>query len=325
MLDLRKFILHLLFYFAVFIAAFIFAPFLGSSEISLIKAVTDSSSVDFLIFFNQRLPRVLTGLFCGAGLGVCGSCLQVILKNPLAEPYILGISGLSSLFLSASIVLLNSFIPPGIASFAGALCAVFIIDYAFNHFNGDSGATILSGVSLNILSASLILFLKYFATPDKLVLVERWFMGSLDVLGFENLYWLFGIVGAGIVIVFIFSRELNIIGFDINIASSRGFNPEKIRRAVFFATGVMASVVVWIAGPVGFVGLIIPHFVRFISGPDMRIVIWGSAFLGGGFLVLCDLIARIVIAPAEIPVGIITAITGSPVFLFILFKLGKKN
>ena len=219
----------------------------------------------------------------------------------------------------------NNLIPAQFAAFAGALAAVFIIDYAFVKFRGDSSATILAGVSINILSSSMILFLKYFASPDKLVMVERWFMGSLDVLGFDNIFSLFFLICAGISVIYLFSVELNILGFDAEIARTRGINPEKTRRFVYLATGIISASVVWIAGPVGFIGLIIPHIVKKISGNDMRILIPGSAFLGGGFLVICDIFSRIIIAPAELPVGIVTAITGSPVFLIILFNLKKKN
>jgi iron complex transport system permease protein len=325
MISEKKFIIHIFVYSLIFITCAASAPFIGATKLSFADILNDSSSIDFSIFFNQRLPRVLTGILCGAGLSAAGACLQVILKNPLAEPYILGISGFSALFLCISIVVLNSVVPSGIASFAGALTAVFIIDYTFNAFKGDSGSTILAGVSLNILSGSMILFLKYFASPDKLVLVERWFMGSLDILGYDNLFILFLLVFGGIIFVYIFASELNILGFDSNIAGTRGFDPDKVRRKVFLASGMIASAVVWIAGPIGFVGLIIPHIVRQISGNDMKIVLPGSALLGGGFLVLCDIFSRILIAPAELPVGIITSVTGSPVFLFILFKMRKKN
>ncbi|MDY0132447.1 MAG: iron ABC transporter permease [Desulforegulaceae bacterium] len=315
---------HLLFYFGIFLLSGLTSPFFGSSEISLKEIITNPEGADFLILFYQRIPRIITGLLCGAGLGVTGACLQVVLKNPLAEPYVLGISGISSLFLSFSIIVLNGLIPSGIASLTGALLAVFIIDFSFRAFKSDSDSTILAGVSLNILSASLIMFLKYFASPNKLVAVERWFMGNLDVIGYDNLIWLFLICFSGILLVFFKAEELNIMGFDVNLAVSRGINPVKIRRIIYFATGLITAGVVWIAGPVGFVGLIIPHIVKSISGNEMKTVILGSAFLGGGFLVLCDIFSRILIAPAELPVGIITSISGAPVFLYILFRMKKK-
>ncbi|PID77790.1 MAG: iron ABC transporter [Deltaproteobacteria bacterium] len=311
---------HIVFYFLIFAAAVLLAPFSGSSSISINNIISNPDSLDYIIFFNQRVPRVITGMFCGAGLAVSGSCLQIILKNALAEPYILGVSGFGALFLSVSIIFFENIIHPGLASLTGCLCAVFIIDYCFRYFRGDSGSTILAGVSLNILSASLILFLKYFATPEKLISLERWYMGSLDVIGFDNLLWLIIPVISGIFIIVLFSRELNIMGFNLASAHARGFDPERIRRILYCATGIISSVIVWTAGPVGFVGLIIPHIVKYISGHDMRIVIMGSAFLGGAFLVICDILARIIIAPAELPVGIITALAGSPVFLIILFR-----
>ncbi|MCB9481031.1 MAG: iron ABC transporter permease [Desulfobacteraceae bacterium] len=316
---------HILIYFFVFVLTGVVSPFFGSSDISLTNIITDHESADYLILVYQRIPRIITGLLCGAGLGCCGACLQVILKNPLAEPYVLGISGISSLFLSFSIIVLNGLIPSGIASLAGALLAVFIIDFSFRAFKSDSDSTILAGVSLNILSASLIMFLKYFASPNKLVAVERWFMGNLDVIGYDNLIWLFVICVCGILLIFFKSEELNIMGFDISLAVSRGVDPAKIRRIIYFAAGLITAGVVWIAGPVGFVGLIIPHIVKNFSGSEMKTVILGSSFLGGGFLCICDIFSRVLIAPAELPVGIITSISGAPVFLYILFKMKKKK
>lgn len=316
---------HILIYFCVFVITGFVSPFFGASEISFSSIMNNPKSADYLILVYQRIPRIITGLLCGAGLGVTGACLQVILKNPLAEPYVLGISGISSLFLSFSVIVLSGFIPSGIASLAGALLAVFIIDFSFRAFKSDSDSTILAGVSLNILSASLIMFLKYFASPNKLVAVERWFMGNLDIIGYDNLVWLFLICVSGILLVFFKSEELNIMGFDINLAKSRGINPAKIRRTIYFAAGIITAGVVWIAGPVGFVGLIIPHIVKSISGCEMKTVILGSAFLGGGFLCVCDIFSRILIAPAELPVGIVTSISGAPVFLYILFKMKKKK
>lgn len=320
----RKIFIHIFFYFLIFLTALVASPFFGSAKLNFFNIINNLNSIDYMILINQRIPRLITGMLCGAGLGVSGAGLQVILKNRLAEPYILGISGLSALFLTFSIVFLDSLIAPQLASILGALFAVLIIDFAFKKFRGDSGAIILTGVSINILSSSLILFLKYFATPEKLILVERWFMGSLDILGYDNLLQLSILVVLGILIILFFSVEINILGFDQELARTRGINPEKTRRLIYLATGLISASVVWIAGPIGFVGLIIPHIVRGISGSDMRIVLPGCAFLGGGFLVVCDLFSRILISPAELPVGIITAITGSPVFLIILFKFKNK-
>ncbi|MGE4518818.1 MAG: FecCD family ABC transporter permease [Desulfobacteraceae bacterium] len=324
MLPLKNKI-HILLYFCVFLLTGLASPFFGASEILFSNILSDPGSADYLIVVYQRIPRIITGLLCGAGLGVTGACLQVVLRNPLAEPYVLGISGISSLFLSFSIIIMNGFIPSGIASFAGAVLAVFIIDFSFRAFKSDSDSTILAGVSLNILSASLIMFLKYFASPNRLVAVERWFMGNLDVIGYDNLIWLFFICVSGVVLVFSKSEELNIMGFDAGLAKSRGIDPSKVRRTIYFASGLITAGVVWIAGPVGFVGLIIPHIVRSVSGCEMKTVILGSAFLGGAFLSVCDIFSRVVIAPAELPVGIVTAISGAPVFLYILFKMKKKN
>lgn len=325
MLGTKKYFLHFSFYFLIFISSIFISPFIGSSKISVLNALNDPLSIDYLILINQRIPRLITGLFCGAGLGAAGSALQLILRNPLAEPYVLGISGMSALFLCFTIVVLNGLFPPGGAAFIGALAAVFMIDYSFVRFRNDSNSTILTGVCINIFASSLILFLKYFATPDKLVIVERWFMGSLDVLGFENLFIFGAMILFGIFIIIFFATELNILGFDIEIARARGINPEKIRRFIYFATGLITASIVWIAGPIGFVGLIIPHFVKRLSGNDMKILIPGSAFLGSGFLITCDVFSRILIPPAELPVGIITAITGTPVFFIILFKINNRD
>jgi len=308
----------------VFLSILIIAPFFGASKLSFREVLFNKDSIDRIIFISQRLPRVILGAFCGAGLGIAGSALQVILKNPLAEPYILGVSGISSLFLTITIVFPVVFIPSGVAVFAGAVLAIAVIDLVFVYFKGNPSLTILAGVCLNIFSSSLILFMKYFASPDKLVQIERWFMGGLDISGFDGVLSVCIVISIAIFVIISFSNELYLVGFDLSLAKSRGVNIRKVKRSVYLASGVITSAVVWIAGPIGFVGLIIPHAVRPFSGENMLFLSTGTVFLGGAFLVLCDLFARIIIAPAELPVGIITAILGSPVFFWILFRFRKK-
>ena len=278
------------------------------------------SDVDRTILLDLRLPRVLMAVLVGAGLSVAGAVFQAILRNPLAEPYILGISSGGTVGAVVAIGLgLGAFYVPA-ASFAGSLLVMAIV-YAAAHRRGqlDTYALLLSGVMTGAFFNALIL-LVIAVLNQELRNAFLWLMGNLSgartsmlavvgppaLLAIGALVWL--------------SRMFNLISTGDENALQLGVNVRAVKRTAYLLASLLTGVVVSVSGVVGFVGLIIPHTCRILFGPDHRLLIPASALLGGSFMVLADIVSRVILAPTEIPVGAVTAALGAPVFIYLLRK-----
>jgi iron complex transport system permease protein len=321
----RHAILHGSMYLLLFVGVVFVCPFFGGESISFERALRDGATVDHEIFFYQRIPRIILAAFVGGSLAVIGACLQVILRNPLAEPYTLGITGGASVgaVFAITIPFLNvswgPFSSVQLCSMIGAGVTLFLIYRIARNTKGMSMQTLLlAGVTISILSAGVILFIRYLANPYYLVEINRWFMGGLDVVGYKELAGLFPLLLPGLWLLFSCAVELNHLSLGEDMAFGHGVDVYSIQRRVFIGGGISTAAVVSLSGPIGFVGLIIPHAVRQISGFDQRIVLPASFLGGAAFLVLCDTVARTVLSPMEMPVGIITAMIGGPTFIYIL-------
>jgi iron complex transport system permease protein len=181
---------------------------------------------------------------------------------------------------------------------------------------------LLAGVTINILCGAAILLLRYLVSPHLLVAMDRWMMGGLDVVGYREILTLLPLLLPGLGLLFVQSQALNQLAFGEEMAEGHGVHVARVQKQVLLGTGVLAAAAVALAGPIGFVGLIIPHVVRRLSGADHRIVLPACFCLGGAFLTVCDLVARTIVSPTEMPVGIMTAMVGGPVFLRMLFRKG---
>lgn len=311
------------------------APFFGSESLdiaNIARAIfSHTPHVDADIFLYHRIPRVLLAFLVGGSLAVAGSSLQVVLRNPLAEPFVLGISGAGA--VGAVIIIsvpglsiqFGPFSSVQIFSLLGCLLCVGAIYRLARSPLGISMTTILlAGVTINILCGAAILLVRYIVSPHLLVAMDRWMMGGLDVVGYRELSSLLPLILPGLFLIFLQGHALNQLAFNEEMAMGHGVNVESVQKQVFLGTGLATAAAVSLAGPIGFVGLIIPHAVRRVSGIDHRLVLPASFCVGGSFLTLCDLLARTVVAPTEMPVGIITAIIGGPVFFRILLK-GRRN
>ncbi|MBA7590624.1 Hemin transport system permease protein HmuU [subsurface metagenome] len=179
---------------------------------------------------------------------------------------------------------------------------------------------LLAGVTVNILSSGIILFMRYLVTPNLLVSIDRWLMGGIDVIGYNGLISFLPFFIPAAAVLLPLSRELNALVLGEEMALGYGVDVKSVHLRAFAGGGLLTAAVVSLAGPIGFVGLVVPHIVRRISGYDHRIVLPASFLAGGAFLVLCDTLARTIISPTEMPVGVITAIIGAPVFIRLLFK-----
>jgi iron complex transport system permease protein len=304
--------------------AIVVSPLVGSVRVDFQRAFDDHSSLDWQIIYGARMPRTLFAAIVGGALALSGVIFQAVLRNPLASPFTLGVSGGSALGAVLAIRLggdLRFFGFPllPLASFAGA-SAVVVVVYALSRSRRHLSPVtlLLSGVVLNFLCAALILLVHYFATFTQSFLMIRWMMGGLDIFDYDILLGVAPFVVAGIVLLVYMSRYLNVLSAGEEWAETRGLDFSRLVSVLYFAASLLTGSVIAYSGPIGFVGLIVPHTVRLILGADHRVLVPACFFIGGAFLIACDALARTVLAPVEIPVGIVTAILGGPFFLWLL-------
>jgi cobalamin transport system permease protein len=276
------------------------------------------------LFFRLRLPRVLMGLLIGASLALTGAALQALFRNPLADPYTLGVSGGGAFGASVAIAMGWSARVLGIpfvflAAFAGAMLAVALVrTIARTGAILLPGALLLSGVVVNLVSGAAVLTIQYVVDPSSALRILRWMIGSLDVVGVEPIGRMLLLLGPAWIAVLALSRQLHLLAIDEDTAATLGVNVRRCETAVHVLCSLIVGVTVAAGGTIGFVGLIVPHAVRLLFGEDLRIVLPGSLLMGAAFLVLADALARTVLASGELPVGAITGLLGGPAFLWLL-------
>jgi len=319
-------------YFILALAALLVTPLIGSETLQFKQILNDLKSnqpwgIDTEIFVHQRLPRVVLAFLVGAGLAVVGGVFQVVLRNPLAEPSTLGITagGTVGAVLAIKLQFLSFTLGPlssvQIFAMIGSGLTLLLIYVLARRSDGVSMHTLLlTGVTIGICGNAAILFISYLASPNMLVAMNRWMMGGVDVLGFSQLGALFPLLLPGLGLLFILVPSLNHLSLGEEMAMGHGVNVAGVQRVAFLGGGLIIAAVVSLTGPIAFVGLIVPHILRRLSGYNHRVIIPASFFAGGAFLAICDCLARTLIAPTEMPVGIITAITGGPFFIYLLLR-----
>ncbi|HKS10688.1 MAG TPA: iron ABC transporter permease [Pyrinomonadaceae bacterium] len=277
------------------------------------------------VLFRLRLPRVLMAAIVGASLALVGAALQALFRNPLAEPFTLGVSGGASLGASLAIALGLGINVAGVpiifvAAFLGAALSVVLV-YRLAHASGGvmlPGALLLAGVVLNLCASACVLVIQYVADYNRALQILRWLIGSLDVVGFGLLWRMLIFLVPGWLILGAYARDLHLLATGEESAASLGVDVARTEKIVFIASSLIVGVTVSVGGTIGFVGLIVPHAARLLFGQDVRVLLPASFLLGAAFLVLADTLARTVIAPGELPVGALTALLGGPVFLLLL-------
>jgi iron complex transport system permease protein len=306
------------------------APLIGPVPVSPRIAFADTTSLDYEILIRARLPRTLFAALVGGVLAAAGVVFQAILRNPLASPFTLGVSGGGSLGAVIAIMLGwettfygFSFLP--LASFGGAFAIVLVVYTLSRTQHQFSPLTLLlAGVVLNYICAALILLIHYFSNFTKSFLMMRWMMGGLDVYDYSVFLSLAPFMLVGLPLLLHQSRYLNALSAGEDWAAARGVNVRRLITSEYFAASLITGSVVAFSGPIGFVGLIVPHVLRLVLGADHRVLLPTSLFVGGAFLVICDTTSRTVLAPTEIPVGIFTSILGGPFFLWLLLRRRKE-
>ncbi len=288
-------------------------------------SVSEDAEIIRKILFDIRIPRMLLAILAGAALSVVGAVFQCLLRNPLAEPYILGVSGGAALGAVIGFILGLGSMALGygaiqVLSFLGGSVAIFVA-YGIGYRRGRLSVfgVILAGVILNSFFNAVILLIYWFANPVKVKGIMFWLLGDLG--GMEHNLWIIAaIVLVGCSILYSYSKGYNILVMDEDLASSSGIDVEHLKRVSFLLASFITAAVVSAAGLIAFVGLIVPHTMRLLIGPDHRWLLPVSAIGGSIFLLSCDVLARVLIAPMEIPIGVITSILGGPFFLFILVR-----
>ncbi|MFI4911736.1 MAG: FecCD family ABC transporter permease [Sedimentisphaeraceae bacterium JB056] len=309
--------------------------FIGSKDISLSNVWsgingTQANNPDHMIFFEIRLPRCILAAVVGASLALSGAVLQALLRNPLADPYILGISsgaGLGAIIAAVSGVQIAFFgiSTMGIFAFIGAIGTVWLV-WWIGILAGSRQVTslLLAGVVVNSFFSAVIMFLTSIMRSSNLQSTMLWLMGNIrDASGSDIFLSTICLFIAG-VILYRLAPLLNVLSFGHNDAQTMGVNVTGVRLIAFATAAFVTAVAVSMSGLIGFIGLIVPHAVRLLCGPDHRKLLPICGIAGAIFLVICDTFARTVIAPQQLPVGIVTAITGGPFFLFLLVKYSRK-
>ncbi len=300
----------------------------GSLRISLNEVIsallTPDTGMSAEVVRSLRLPRALAGFACGGLLALAGALLQVLLRNPLADPYVLGVSGGAG--VGALLAILFGFGLAGTngAAFLGALAAMLIV---FGLAHGDGSWThtrlLLTGVIVASGCGAAIALMLSIAPDNKLRGMLFWLMGDLSQANDPRL--VLGILFAVLLISLPFTRELNLLTRGSDTAQTLGVQVSRLRRGVYLVASLATAAAVTQAGSIGFIGLIVPHLVRLAVGNDQRLLLPASALAGGSLLVIADTLARTVVAPQQLPVGVLTALIGVPVFLFLLARDSRQR
>lgn len=282
-------------------------------------------SMEYTILSRIRLPRILLGIAVGGSLSLSGVLLQGVYRNPLVEPYTLGISGGASLGVAFSIVfglhkLFGSFVLPA-SGFIGAFLIIFLV-YTISSRKGriNIQSMLLTGVMVSFIASSAMMLLMAITSTENLHGIIFWIMGSLDEPDMSLIYFTLILSLVSLVLSYLFVQPLNALRLGEEKAKHLGINTDATIKLLFLLASLLAGVSVAVAGVIGFVGLIIPHLMRLLVGSDYRILLVSSFFSGSIFLVLSDLIARTIISPNELPIGVITGIVGGIVFLIMMSR-----
>ena len=299
-----------------------------AKQIPFVNSSIDPSSVSPInesIIMQIRLPRVFAGAIVGAGLAAAGVMYQGVFRNPMADSYLLGASAGASLAYTLAILysgsLVLTFLGTGVfqfVAFAGAVLTVFMV-YFMSRVGKKVPITtlLLSGIVVNIFLLSLQTVFEL-RSGKELNGIVAWIAGGFTNITWMSIYTVFPFVLGGIIVAYLFTKDLNMLSMGEDTAQHLGVNTERVRQILLLIGCLITGAAVSISGIIGFVGLIIPHMTRLVIGPDHRILLPTSAIVGAIFLILCDSLARVATGASELPVGVITALSGTPFFIYLL-------
>jgi len=323
MLLKRKFVISLLIFGLVSLVVVVLSTFLGVPLINVHRAFLDTHSVEADLLFRARLPRILLAFVVGGSLSVSGLSFQCLLRNPLADPYVLGVSGGAALGSVVGLVLGVPYVGLVLLSFASGLISLVLI-YLMAQRAGVLVVhnLLLSGVIFNAFSFALILLINALSTSGEIQQIFYVLVGSVEAVNWEQFTLLSLFVLIGFVLILSVSKSMNALLLGEEAAHHLGVSVDTVKRCVFMGASLMVGASVSIAGLVGFVGLFVPHMMRLLWGNDLRLQL-PLTFLGGGiFLVSCDYLVRLLFGlgfvSSQLPVGVVTALIGGPFFFYLL-------
>jgi ABC-type Fe3+-siderophore transport system permease subunit len=305
----------------------VFALSTGYQHISWSDLSSDPTARTIL--FRLRFPRILLAMIVGGSLSAVGAALQALFRNPLAEPFTLGVSGGGALGASVAIAFGFGASVAGVpmvfvSAFLGsALFVAIVYRLASSGPIFLPGALLLAGVVLNLIAGAGVLVIQFVTDYTRALQILRWMVGTLDVVGLDLVWRMLLFLVPGMLLLLAMTRDLHLIAMDDEAAAALGVNVRRVERTVYAASSLVVGVTVAVAGPIGFVGLIVPHAVRLFLGEDLRILIPCSMLLGAAFLVAADTLARTILGASELPVGAVTALAGGPLFLALLSRRSR--
>jgi len=297
------------------------APFFGQIDLPFRKLL-QSGTMEHQVFFELRLPRVLLAFLVGGILSLGGLVFQVVFRNPMSTPFTLGVASGATLFTAIAIIAGFSTLSP-LFAFLGAMITVIVLFAIAARFQSyDPTALLLVGIALSFFYAAALMVMFYLSTLQESYEIMRFTMGSLDVVGFGNI-WLLGMVSALLLwLVYHYRKAFQALLTSYEFAFLQGIHVKKLSYTLLFGVSVAVGVAVSMTGPIGFVGLIIPHILKTLYRTSADKLLWQSFFYGGTFLVLSDLIARN-LAESDLPIGVVTSFVGAPFFIYLLLR--RKN
>lgn len=323
----------LAFFLIALISIFFLSVTLGSFDFNLRDLLsTKSDSLDSIVLFEIRIPRVLLAAFVGASLGISGASLQGLFRNPLADPGLIGVSAGAALGASFVIVVGSSFFPEFIFGtfilpFSAIIGASFVISllYIFTQGFGYQGITymLLVGIAVNAFASVGIGILTYISTDSELRGLTFWTMGSFGGSSWQLIMPALIIISLTVLWLIPSSRKLDLLQLGEPEAYRLGVDVRRLKFKVIISSAVIVGLSVSLSGMIGFVGLVVPHLVRLLGGVNHNYLLPGSALLGASLMMGADLLSRILIQPAELPVGLITSAIGAPFFLWLIFRIRK--
>ncbi|PIV39434.1 MAG: iron ABC transporter permease [Candidatus Omnitrophica bacterium CG02_land_8_20_14_3_00__42_8] len=307
-------------FFCLIIGLFILNIFIGTVNISANRILEPA----FFEILKLRLLRALLAISAGACLSLAGVILQAVLRNPLAEPYVLGVSSGAGLGAVIGLLFISLSIGVSVAAFIGGIITIFLV-YKLAKIEGRMSPEnmIIAGIIVNGFLSSILMFFVSNSSSENIHSVVWWLLGNLQVYKIAPVLTLALVSCAGVLISYMFSRELNAISLGEEEAMHLGIDIEKVKITLLLVATLITSLTVSICGIIGFAGLMMPHIARRLVGPDHRMLLPASVLMGAAFLLLCDIFSKTMLAPKEIPIGVITSFIGVPFFIYVLKKSRK--
>lgn len=317
-LTRRRYVTALVLSAVVALAALVLTPLVGPTQVDFARALARESP-DYDVLVGLRIPRVLLAMLAGGSLSLAGAIFQALLRDALATPYTVGVSGGASLGAVAAIVFGWSRAGVWTGAFTGAgLVLLFVLGIAGLGRRLSSFTLLLAGIAINSMCSAMILFLHSIAGLTQSFSVARWMMGGIDSVEYGTIGWLALVVVPTAVVLIARGASWNLMAVGEDWAATRGVSVKGMLLTGYVGGALLEAPITAITGPIGFVGLIVPHALRLWVGADHRILLPCSFLAGAAFLAVCDAVARVILAPADLPVGVVTALLGGPFFIWLL-------